>query len=599
MQSFLKNTCHVSRRLGRGYQIYQAGRSGHGSLRRLPRLSSLLTPHDHDGISISRRHQHSKTCNSKNELRGPSSNDLSYFRSVLSRPDRSILTTLPESTSELSPPDSTRDQEEASQELARYNQDWTRHYHGSSPLVLRPNSTSEVSSILKYCHENFIGVVPQGGNTGLCGGATPLNAEIILSLEDMNTIHDIDTHSGILTCDAGAILQNLNDYANESGHLFPLDIGSKGTCQIGGNVSTNAGGQYFFRFGGLHGTVMGLEVVLPDGRVLHLNMENDDGAIEQSKRGGTHRKDNTGYDLKHLFIGAEGSLGIVTKVAIACPALPTSKNATLLVCDSYPHVLKVLQTAKEELGEILSALELMDYNTLQLVQEHGFGGNDNDGGGSRLLQDMLQLDPSAQQLESSQPLFLLVETQGSNSEHDASKMDSFLTRLFDSDTIHNGFLAQDMLQLDEMWKIRESCNPSVARSGCVYKFDVSVPIEEYMDVAWEVERKLTTASSTMIPADMTVCVWGHVADGNAHINIVTPGRYEKDDALAKRIETMVYDSVLKRRGSISAEHGLGQSKNEYLGQIKEGSVIYVMSQMKMVFDPHGIMNPGKYLPSKK
>lgn len=438
--------------------------------------------------------------------------------------------------------------------------------------------------------------MPQGGNTGLCGGATPINDEIILSLEDMDTIHNLDAHSGILTCDSGCILQNLSEYSSEYGYLFPLDIGSKGTCQIGGNVSTNAGGQYFFRFGGLHGTVMGLEVVLPDGRVMHLNMDRDgfDGQAHQQRngRGGTHRKDNTGYDLKHLFIGAEGTLGIVTKVAIACPALPTSKNATLLVCDSYKNVLKVLQSAKEELGEILSAMELMDYNTLKLVQQYSFRGDDS---GSRLLQDMLQSDPPSSQPEQFQPLYLLVETQGSNDEHDTLKMDAFLSRLYESDTIYNGFLAQDTKQMMEMWNIRESCNPSVARAGCVYKFDVSIPIEEYMDVAWEVEGKLM---SKMNPSDLSVCVWGHIADGNAHINVVTPGQFEKDSALAELIETTVYDSVLKRKGSISAEHGLGQSKNESLSQIKEGVVLDVMTNMKNLFDPHGIMNPSKYLPKK-
>ena len=527
-------------------------------------------------------------------LRGPTSQDVSYFRSILSRPDRSIITNLTASSTSQPSTESPEDEKdaEASHDLARYNQDWTRHYRGYSPLVLRPRNTSEVSTILRYCHENFICVVPQGGNTGLCGGATPLCDEIILSLEDMNAIHDIDGHSGILTCDAGAILQNLHDYAEECGYLFPLDIGSKGTCQIGGNVSTNAGGQYFFRFGSLHGTVMGLEVVLPDGRVIHLNMDNDgicDGTT-QKRRGGTHRKDNTGYDLKHLFIGAEGTLGIVTKVAIACPALPTSKNATLLVCDSYENVLKVLQTAKDDLGEILSAMELMDYNTLHLVRKHGLVGSD---GASRLLQDMLLSDSSGRDSELSRPLYLLVEAQGSNSDHDSAKMDAFLTHLFDSDTIHNGFLAQDSKQMMEMWQIRESCNPSVAQSGCVYKFDVSIPIDEYIDVALEVEKELL--ASTDFP-DLIVCVWGHIADGNAHINIVAPGHHEKDSALAKRIETTVYDSVLKRRGSISAEHGLGQSKNEYLGKIKEGHVMDVMEQMKALFDPHGIMNPGKYLP---
>ena len=315
----------------------------HRSCRR--RLLSFLSsppPSELERSGIHLRRQNIHACGSQ-ELRGPALHDLTHFRSILSRPDRSIMTTLNDGALQMS-------SNSHGEELARYNQDWTGQYRGSSPLVLRPTNTSEVASILRYCHDNFIGIVPQGGNTGLCGGATPLHDEVIVSLEGMNKIYRIDVHSGILTCDAGAILANLHEYANERGYLLPLDIGAKGTCQIGGNVSTNAGGQYFFRFGGLHGTVMGLEVVLPDGRVLHLNMDNvgDDGTIQPKKQIASHRKDNTGYDLKHLFIGAEGTIGIVTKVAIACPALPTSKNSTLLVCDSYCDVLKVLTTAKEE-----------------------------------------------------------------------------------------------------------------------------------------------------------------------------------------------------------------------------------------------------------
>ena len=521
---------------------------------------------------------HCQSYHSK-QLRGVTINDLEYFRSILSSSDRSILSSL---STGLQSSGANEDDE-----LARYNRDWTGHYHGSSQLILRPKNKLEVSSILRYCHEKCIGLVPQGGNTGLCGGATPIQDEIILSLEDMNTIYKIDEHSGILTCDAGVILQNLHDYAIDNGRLFPLDIGSKGTCQIGGNVSTNAGGQYFFRFGGLHGTVMGLEVVLPDGRVMQSNMNggDDDGTV-QKFISGTHRKDNTGYDLKHLFIGAEGTLGIITKVAIACPALPSSKNAAMLVCSSYENVLEVLRTAHEELGEILSAFELIDNNTLHFVQQHGYAGVD---GASRLLQDILESDESTSHSSGSRPLFLLVETQGSNSVHDSSKMESFLERLFDSNTIQNGVLANDMRQMNDMWSIREACNPCVARAGCVYKFDVSIPIEEYIDVALELERLL-------LRFDVKICVWGHVADGNAHINIVTPGRYEKDYELANDIETIVYDTVLKRHGSISAEHGIGQSKKGALGRFKDANILEVMGQIKALIDPHGIMNPGKVLP---
>ncbi|KAL7466189.1 hypothetical protein ACHAXS_006485 [Conticribra weissflogii] len=501
-------------------------------------------------------------------LRPPTMNDVQYFRSVLSRTERSILTDLMEI-------DGAGDYNDSGEELQRYNRDWTKTYHGSSSLVLRPQDTAEVSSILSYCHENYIGITPQGGNTGLCGGATPITNEIILSLEDLNNIHHLDPFSGILQCDAGCILQNLHDYANERGFLLPLDIGSKGTCQIGGNISTNAGGQYFFRFGGLHGTVMGMEVVLPNGEVLHFNMDIgsdvENNAKENGiKRSGSHRKDNTGYDLKHLFIGAEGTLGVVTKVAIACPALPSSRNAAFLICNSYDKVLHVIKAAKEDLGEILSAIEVMDWNTLQLVQSHGISVNEDNYGRNGLLGEILAAETSGE----SRPLYLLIETQGSNSEHDNSKMDAFLSRLFESCAIDNGFLSQDSKQMMEMWKIRESCNPSVARAGCVYKFDVSVPMKDYVDVAHEVD-----------------------SDGNAHINIVPKlGNFDKDKSLAKLIENIVYSTVVSRNGSISAEHGLGQSKNSYLSKIKTKSTLEIMSQVKRIFDPRGIMNPGKYLP---
>jgi FAD/FMN-containing dehydrogenase len=501
---------------------------------------------------------------------------------------------------------------------------------------------------MQYCYTNHLPIVPHGGNTGLCGGATPYiphdddndtnnnnnssnsnNSssissynEIILSLEYMNNIYNIDIYSGILTCDAGSILSNLHDYAKQHDHLFPLDIGSKGSCQIGGNVATNAGGQYFNRFGGLHSTVVGMEVVLPSGKVMTLNMQqnnttnvdNDDSSYncptkEDTKKTNTfvtNRKDNTGYDIKHLFIGSEGTLGIITKVAIACPPTPSTKNVVLLVCESYEYVLQVLQCAKSILGEILSALELMDYNTLKLVQKYYSSGGD-----SRLLDDiLLQSKPSSHDIQQesekalrlfssspSRPVYLLVEAQGSNIEHDSAKMNTFLTHLHTSSIITNGYLAQNYNQVSEMWSIRESCNPCVAKAGCVYKFDISIPVEEYMDITYEIESKLRT-NDYCSNMEFTVCVWGHVNDGNAHINIVTPGQPTKNSKLAIFIEDIVYDSVIQRYGSISAEHGLGQSKNEVMGRYKDRTTLDVMQQIKDMFDPHGIMNPGKYLPRR-
>ena len=418
---------------------------------------------------------------------------------------------------------------------------------------------------------------------GLCGAATPCNTEIILSMEYMDRIYSIDEYSGILSCDAGCILQNLHSFAEENGFLFPLDIGSKGSCQIGGNVSTNAGGHHFFRFGSLHGTVVGMEVVLANGRVLRLNIDCDDDDDQSYQSSASVRKDNTGYDLKQLFIGAEGTLGIVTKVAIACPALPTSKNVVLLVCNSYDDVLSVLRTAKEELGEILSAIELIDWNTMQFVQRFG------NGFGSSLISELLtSSDPAKKQ----SPLFILVESQGCDQVSDSAKMDSFLTSLYESSAIENGVLAHDSRIADEIWAIRESCNPSVASAGFVHKFDVSIPIEMYIEVSEEVEKQLQDENLH----DLSVCTWGHVADGNAHINIVSSGQFHKHDDTAEKIENIVYSSVMKRKGSISAEHGIGQSKRKYLKQIKDDGELELMSQIKMAFDPHSILNPGKCLP---
>lgn len=520
-----------------------------------------------NNLLIKRRSASNHSRNNK-LLRGPTAQDVSYFRSVLTRPDYSVI-------------DGATNQDAKDEIDNRYNIDWTKHYRGSSDLVLRPQTTSEVSSILKYCNEHYIGVTTQGGNTGLCGGATPISNEVVLSMEYMNRIYKLDEYSGVLTCDAGCILQSLHDYAEQNGYLFPLDIGSKGTCQIGGNVSTNAGGHHFFRFGGLHGNVVGMEVVLADGRVLRMNIDDNDqdnNKFQQSSA--SLRKDNTGYDLKQLFIGGEGTLGVVTKVAVACPALPTSKNVALLVCNCYKDVLQVLKTSKEKLGEILSAIELIDLNTMKFVQRYGSGIGDH------LISELL-----TSEIADNKPLFILVESQGCNQEADSSKMDAFLTSLYESSTIENGFLAQDSKHIEEIWGIRESCNPSVARAGYVHKFDVSIGIESYIEVADEVIDALKEAN---LP-DLTVCVWGHVADGNAHINVVS-GQLENNAAGAEIIENIVYAAVMKRKGSISAEHGIGQSKRKYMSQVKDGTALELMSQMKTLFDPHFILNPGKYLP---
>jgi len=301
--------------------------------------------------------------------------------------------------------------------IGAYNLDWMRQYKGSSEVLIQPRSTYEVSKILEYCNLNRLPIVPQSGNTGLVGGSIPISNEIILSMAKLDDVISFDSTNGILTCESGCILQDLDEYLSQYLYMMPYDIGAKGSCMIGGNVSTNAGGQHFYRFGSMHANILGMEVVLADGTVLDLLNRN--------------RKDNTGYDLKHLFIGAEGTLGVITKINISCPRRPRAQNVALLGCDNYDAVQNILLLAKEELGEILSAFELMDQTVLNAV-----GRN---------------IDiPVKFRDGQSFPFTILVETQGSNHEHDSRKIEELLEKGMESGDIVDGVLAQDRKQIGHM-----------------------------------------------------------------------------------------------------------------------------------------------------
>ena len=450
---------------------------------------------------------------------------------------------------------------------------------GTSSIVVRPESTEEVSKVLQYCHERRIGVVPQAGNTGLVGGSVGLSSsssvngtthnnateEIILSVERLNQIHDLNPSSGILKAQSGCILQELQDYAAAQDHLVPVDLGAKGTCQIGGNLSTNAGGSYYYRYGSLHANTIGLEVVLPDGTTLNLGYEP------------CNLKDNTGYDLKHLFIGAEGTLGVITNVALLCPRLPQSKCAAFLACASYEEVHHTLDLAKSQLGEVLAAFEFMDETILNLV---------------------LETYPDQPFPLSEIPTYsVLVETHGSNEEHDRDKLQYFVETAFVDGLVQDGAIAQNLTQVEEFWKVRESCNPSVAAHGYVYKYDVSLPVTGFADFIQYVEDGLANCSPFADDDTILLCTnWGHVIDGNLHLNVIVPGRYERNDSLYERVEDLVIDGIVSRGGSISAEHGLGQYKHKHMSKIKDAATLQTMRHVKDLFDPHGIMNPGKYLP---
>jgi len=357
--------------------------------------------------------------------------------------------------------------------LEKYNSDWNGIWKGKSQYVVRPKTTEEVSSIMEYCNKEKIGVVPQAGNTGVVGGSVPVSDELILSIEGLNEISSFDEDNGILTCGAGCILQTLQEKVESSwNHLVPIDLGSKGACMIGGNLSTNAGGQYLYRFGSIHANIIGLEVVLPTGKILDLMSSN--------------RKDNTGYDLKHLFIGAEGTLGIITKVGLSCPPLPKARNAAFLACETFEDVLQTLSCAKDELGEVLSAFEFMDEEVLNIVAtEKTIPLTRGDGKNYRFC--------------------VLVETQGTNNAHDNEKIESFLQKVMDNHYVIDGVMAQNLSQVHDMWEVRESCGPIIKSKGCNYKYDISLPINEYYDIVEEMRGHLSAVPNTEIVN------WGHVS----------------------------------------------------------------------------------------
>ncbi|KAL4967222.1 uncharacterized protein BDV14DRAFT_207673 [Aspergillus stella-maris] len=439
---------------------------------------------------------------------------------------------------------------DAADDIEPFNGDWMRKYRGHTKLVLKPQSKEEVSEILKYCNGKKLAVVPQGGNTGLVGGSVPVFDEIVINTSRMNKIRSFDEASGVLVVDAGVILEAADNYLAERNHLFPLDLGAKGSCHVGGNVATNAGGLRLLRFGSLHGTVLGVEAVLPDGTIM-------DGLS-------TLRKNNTGYDLKQLFIGSEGTIGIITGVSIICPPRPKAVNVAYFGLESYDQVRQAFGEAKKQLSEILSAFELMDGRSQKLV--HTSTGN-------------------KYPLEGEYPFYCLVETSGSNSEHDMEKLEQFLESIMGEGIVADGVLAQDETQFQSIWRWREGITEALSHLGGTYKYDVSIPLPELYQLVDDCRERLTkmgfVGDDDSFPV-RAVVGYGHMGDSNLHLNIAVR-QYNKD--VEKAIEPWVYEWIQKRSGSISAEHGLGVAKKEFIGYSQNETNLKLMKQLKGLYDP--------------
>lgn len=437
------------------------------------------------------------------------------------------------------------------QRLKAMNGDWMRKYRGYSKLALRPATVEQVSQILKYCNQRKLAVVPQGGNTGLVGGSVPLFDEIIVSTSRMNKVISFDEHSGVITAEAGCVLESLDNYLRDRGYIMPLDLGAKGSCQIGGNVSTNAGGLRLVRYGSLRGNVLGLQVVLADGTIVD-NLS-------------TLRKDNTGYDMKQMFIGSEGTLGLITKVAILTPRKSKSVQVAFVGITSYEKLLQTLAKARSQLSDIISAVEFVDRHCLDMVLENIKGSRDP--------------------LSAPTPFYMLIETSGNVAEHDLAKLTGFLEEAMEEKLIVDGTVADSEAQQRSLWQLRESAAEALSRAGTVYKYDISLPLNVMYDFVTDMRARIGSRGR--------VVGYGHLGDSNLHLNVSTP---KPDPTVFALIEPYIFEQTAKHNGSVSAEHGIGQSKPGYLHFSKSQQLIRAMRQQKDLFDPNGILNPYKVLP---
>ncbi|GFO13968.1 D-2-hydroxyglutarate dehydrogenase, mitochondrial [Plakobranchus ocellatus] len=437
-----------------------------------------------------------------------------------------------------------------SNELEFHNTDWLKTVRGSSKVLLRPKTTEEVSAVVKYCSDRHLAITPQGGNTGLVGGSVPVFDEIIISTQLMNEINSLDPVSGILVCQAGCILEMLDNHVQEHGLTIPLDLGAKGSCHIGGNVATNAGGIRLLRYGSLHGSVLGLTVVLPNGEVMDCLTP--------------LRKDNTGYDLKQLFIGSEGTLGIITGVSIVCPQKPNAVSVALLGCENFQKVLDIFVTCKSHLAEIMSAFEFMDSPSMELVK-----------GNLSLVSPLSEF-----------PFYVLVECSGSDGTHDEEKLMKMLQAVMNRGEALDGIVATDYAKIENIWALRENCALALLKDGYNYKYDVSLPLQHFYTLVEEMRERLKDHVIRTV-------AYGHVGDGNLHLNFTTSKYCAATMAL---IEPFLYNWVARHDGSVSAEHGLGLKKRDFIYHSKTPSAVSLMATIKKAIDPQGIMNPYKVLP---
>jgi FAD/FMN-containing dehydrogenase len=443
--------------------------------------------------------------------------------------------------------------------MAPHLGDWRGRYRGAARCVVRPASTAAVAAVVRECAAAAAPIVPQGGNTSLCGAATPSPAgdAVIVDLCRLNRVRSIDPANNTAIVEAGCVLHVLHEAAAQAGRLFPLSLAAEGSCQIGGNLSTNAGGVQVLRYGNCRELTLGLEVVLASGEIW-------DGLR-------VLRKDNTGYDLKQLFIGAEGTLGIITAAAFKLFPLPRDTATAWLAIDSPATAVRLLADLQTRFGAALTACELVSDLALALVRRH---------------------IPGVQATVPASPWHLLIELSGGGEDGDLRALAAFLAPALESDDIGDAVLAQSTEQARRLWALRENIGAAEKCEGLSIKHDIAVPISRLAEFLERADRLL----HARFP-DIRIVAFGHIGDGNLHYNQSKSTAADSAAFLASQpdVDRLVHDLVHELGGSISAEHGIGQLKRQELRRYKSPVEIETMRAIKRVLDPLGLMNPGKVL----
>jgi len=449
-------------------------------------------------------------------------------------------------------------------QLAAVNVDHRKLYEGKALALALPRSTADVSKLLAFCNALRIGVVPQGGNTSYCGGTAPdaSGTQLVLSLRRLNAIREVNPINESMIVEAGCILADVQRAAANAGRFFPLSLGAEGSCQIGGNLSTNAGGVNVVRYGMTRDLVLGLEVVLADGRVLStLN---------------TLRKDNTGYDLRHLFIGAEGTLGVITAASLKLFPAPHSVATAFVAVPNPASAVSLLAELRKYCGDLVSSFELVPDIAIRLVTEH--------------------LPSARSPLDTESPWYVLCEiTSALSNEPLAERLEAALAAALETGLITDASLAQSERERQDFWFVREQIPEAQRRDGPSIKHDISLPLDRLAEFIAGTSDWL----HDQVPEGFLVC-YGHVGDGNLHFNINQSTKTAAAGALLARqdeIRRAIHDRVHELGGSFSAEHGIGRHKVEELERYATPLELELMRHIKRAFDPIGIMNPGKVLRS--